>query len=94
MILAIILLIIGIIILRIEGSIGFIFGAGFVILAFIMVTNTAIVTPEKIPHRDKIAKVSKKTKSVVKHIKDEIDKKEEKEVKPELTKKEIEEALK
>ena len=92
MTIAIVFLILGIIIIRVEGSIGFIFGAGFIILAFIMATNTAIITPEKIPHKDKIAEVSKKTKAVVKHIKDEIDKEETS--KKELTKKEIEEAVK
>jgi hypothetical protein len=77
MTLAFILLLIGIGILRIEGTLGFIFGAGFVILAFILSLNVAIVNPDKVPHKKNIAKVSKTTKKVVKQIKDEIDDKKE-----------------
>jgi len=77
MTIAIVFLVLGIIILRIDGTIGFIFGAGLVLLSFIMVANTAITKPNEIPHKDKIAEVSNKTKEVIKHIKDEIDKLEE-----------------
>lgn len=84
MMLAIILLIVGIILLKaIDGGIGFVLGAGIIIIAFALALNTAIVTPENIPHKDKIAEVSKKTKTIVKHVKDKIEEETSETTKPE-----------